>query len=633
MEKKDTKTAFSLIDMTGANPAEQHLQGKNFVIQLYQRGYRWEKRQVLELLQDILEFASTETEGFYCLQPLVVNNASGGNSYNVLDGQQRLTTIYLIYSYFKQIGLAEPPFTLTYIPESDVRSECLKKLPDITDEQREKNIDCYYIAQAYDCICNFFESHSKNEDNFCKEFKKILDTKVKMIWHNVNLSGGNSSEEKEFSKINQGTIRLASAELIKAFFLATSTNPNEELRRRIAAQWAQIEQELSDEKFFRFLTKRNYVNRMDFLFDLKAHQLNEQKKFKRVANLHDFSFHVFSDYIQLQKQTDPQQAFENIWQEMLEFFDIFKRWYTNLHTYHLVGFLLYTARYETKTLLELSECFRSCQTLSDFESKLQSKIKTAKDIFTYKDPDNQPVSLENNLTELLGEESDKPGLTHSEHNEDLRRLLLLYNLAYLDCCNSTERFRFDLFKSYSWDLEDINSQNPAPPPFSDKEPDNPQKMWLEALINNPYLLPNKDWRDNIEQILHDKDYLTGKSNKLFDVKDVNSLYNQVLNGKAIQGIAPAASAQADGEWKNKIGNLTLLDSHTNRSYQNAIFPVKRHIILSSIQNGTFILPCTRRVFTKELKGTKNLFSWNTEDASAYKKDMAQLIKQYLNMDK
>ncbi|MEI0701933.1 DUF262 domain-containing protein [Brachyspira intermedia] len=88
----------------------------NFVIPSYQRGYRWDEIQVNDLLNDIYEFHQNNNEGFYCLQPLVLKNISDekisdkkildelklenkDNVYEVIDGQQRLTTIYLILKY------------------------------------------------------------------------------------------------------------------------------------------------------------------------------------------------------------------------------------------------------------------------------------------------------------------------------------------------------------------------------------------------------------------------------------------------------------------------------------------------------------------------------------------------------
>ena len=59
-----------------------------FIIPSYQRGYRWERKQVETLLNDIMDNGDKP----YCLQPVVVRKRDDGK-FELIDGQQRLTTI------------------------------------------------------------------------------------------------------------------------------------------------------------------------------------------------------------------------------------------------------------------------------------------------------------------------------------------------------------------------------------------------------------------------------------------------------------------------------------------------------------------------------------------------------------
>ena len=79
----------------------------NFFIPSYQRGYRWTEQQVTDLLNDINEFSpkeipNTNEKTWYCLQPIVVKQ-KGENEWDVIDGQQRLTTIFLIVHYMNEM--------------------------------------------------------------------------------------------------------------------------------------------------------------------------------------------------------------------------------------------------------------------------------------------------------------------------------------------------------------------------------------------------------------------------------------------------------------------------------------------------------------------------------------------------
>ena len=81
-----------------------------FYVPSYQRGYRWGEDEVLRLLNDVYQNGKKN----YCLQPVVVRKTE--DSYELIDGQQRLTTLYLIYRYMKNVNpfFQDPAFKLVY---------------------------------------------------------------------------------------------------------------------------------------------------------------------------------------------------------------------------------------------------------------------------------------------------------------------------------------------------------------------------------------------------------------------------------------------------------------------------------------------------------------------------------------
>lgn len=123
----------------------QNLLGMNFFIPSYQRGYRWTKQQVEDLLNDIWEFQNKDVgeDEIYCIQPLVVKDRKEDSfkkikeeatsiedvkkilkgSWEVIDGQQRLTTIYILLSYLDSD--LENKYSIEY--------ETRKKNPNSTD--------------------------------------------------------------------------------------------------------------------------------------------------------------------------------------------------------------------------------------------------------------------------------------------------------------------------------------------------------------------------------------------------------------------------------------------------------------------------------------------------------------------
>ena len=211
------------------------LHGMNFFIPNYQRGYRWTKQQVKDLLDDIQEFIDKSHEGFYCIQPLVVKRnvtkkesfkkelkKIGENESNnlieeterviskrweVIDGQQRLTTIYIL--------LALLDYSNEYTIEYETRPNSKSFLMNIEDNKIDENIDYYHIVEAKRQIDYWF-SGKENEDKL--KFSDTLLNKVKFIWY----ESADEDPIKVFTRLNIGKIPLTNAELIKALFLRAS---------------------------------------------------------------------------------------------------------------------------------------------------------------------------------------------------------------------------------------------------------------------------------------------------------------------------------------------------------------------------------------------------------------------------
>ena len=75
----------------------------HYVIPRYQRAYAWEDKEIIQLIDDINDIESKETN--YYIGSLVVSQVKGNeNTYEVVDGQQRLTTLYLLLQYLVTVG-------------------------------------------------------------------------------------------------------------------------------------------------------------------------------------------------------------------------------------------------------------------------------------------------------------------------------------------------------------------------------------------------------------------------------------------------------------------------------------------------------------------------------------------------
>jgi len=633
-----------------------------FYIDAYQRGYRWTKTEVQDLLDDIREFGhirkSNDDPAFYCLQPVIVSKATDSNAWKVIDGQQRLTTLYLIYVYYhvKEPDEIEIPFELSYNNKPKLQ-QCLNTFKDkklITDTEVDKemtkyldDIDCFYVIEAYKIICAYLRKIKSNIQNRMEYYtmQDIFSNHMKIIWYQIN----DCTIEEEisvFTKINMGKIPLTNAELIKALLLQHDENDSDKLEKLqvdIAVKWDEIEAQLSDPSFWSFLVNekndsRHYATRIDFIFRVMARALNnkdlydadqdysgdEDYQVDEDANEDKFSFYVFSNYMRLLKDhkeripDNSENYIQSIWDGVSEYYRMFKDWYHNTHWYHMIGFLVEASDEKyIDLILNLSQLYREQSTENGeghkdhFERKLREKII---DVLFRKSKVSKK-ECRDFLTDLSYETSAG----------DIRKALLLYNIAYLEACPEDGRFPFEKYKGEdnSWDIEHINAVADTRPNDDRRDSeDNARLQWLRRAQEIPELDQIKtstgaSVKELLNTVITNQYYLNAKQN---GTKDFIEVYDSIINFYG--GTEP----------DNSLGNLTLLDSGTNRSYKNDVFPLKRKVILERTMEDVFIPPCTRNIFLKGFQGSSDLLRWNKADKIEYFDDIVNRISKYLKLE-
>lgn len=145
----------------------------DFHIPSYQRGYRWTVQQVKELLEDIEDFCEKGAKGIYCIQPLVVKE--NGTSWDVIDGQQRLTTINIILSCLNQ-----EKFQLNY--QTRPKSQTfLSNILDRTEKEAKENIDFYHMVEARNFILRWKQGKNEERPQGRSEVTQITTLQIATI--------------------------------------------------------------------------------------------------------------------------------------------------------------------------------------------------------------------------------------------------------------------------------------------------------------------------------------------------------------------------------------------------------------------------------------------------------------------
>ncbi len=291
-----------------------------FIIPTYQRGYRWGKSQIKKFIEDI----DKEDDG-YCIQTLTVKKFEEENEYEVIDGQQRLTTIFILLSvlsclqgdniiskcYLDYESRKASKDFIVFLSKlgNEITSEIQKELKenkknkyflvwknivwkefiDKNSNHVKENIDFRYIAECY-IIC--FEDLMDRD----KKSRNILLNKVlnsQFIWIPQNNLGLDS--RASFISINMGKVELTDSELIKAELLNYNNfNQNKvsnlelsEIKSRqklIAEKWYYMEGELNEVEFWASIPHREQYSRMfsnrtriDILFEYFITELYQRK--------------------------------------------------------------------------------------------------------------------------------------------------------------------------------------------------------------------------------------------------------------------------------------------------------------------------------------------------------------------
>lgn len=640
------------------------LKGLNFFVDDYQRGYKWTVQQVLDLLNDIYTYEPRKStaeelkayvdqfdfknkpsieqlqghinkfqEDFYCLQPVVVKkHPDHEKKYELIDGQQRITTLYIILSI-----LNENQYSIEYKTRKRSKlflekisanglQDCNDYIEKINVEdtaQIENKVDQYwkdfYAKKEEDNIDNFFFTGAyitinawlhKSQRDRQRLLKNILNH-TKIIWYEVQNLDIDSRDI--FSNLNMGKIPLTNAELIKALFLLKRTdNENrvatELMQREIASEWDKIENTLQSDNFWHFLTpeKNSNPTRIELIFDL----ISGKKSNKKEDHFHAFRF--FDRKLNSKREerngndeeVSPLQKIENAWRDVNSYFLMFKEWYEDRELFHLIGYITTVYVEDLKNLEAIIQLYTVNKiTKSDFRNKLKTTIKEDlnKDI---------KVPGGNNTNKISVDE-----LNYEEHSSQIKKLLLLFNILVVQQASLTNRFNFFQYNHQNASLEHIHAQN--------SELLNTKDQWIQWLKEARKIVERLNLSQE-ESILQEIDDITKELPTIKNLNEMNSLeplFQKITGLFQDEGV----------ENTHELYNLALLDKNINSSLNNAIFPQKRERLLQTAKGkNVFIPPCTLNVFLKRYsKSTTHFHYWGVEDRKAYRDEMSKVLSDFI----
>lgn len=586
------------------NPNFEH-----YLIPYYQRGYRWDEINVKALLEDIDNFINLD-EGKYCLQPIVVVpriDDEGKNIWEVVDGQQRLITMFII---FKCINKRKYKIIFE---KRELSTSFLENLSE--DTYSDDNPDFHFMSQAHRLIKEFFDNKMRHDVGYEDDFYARLTKKVEVIWYQIeelrrleNETDTKKIEDKKidiFNRLNIGKIPLTDAELIRALLLSkikTELSDREAIMRQaeISNEWHEIEIALRNQEFWGFLNTKpieEVSSAIELIFKLIA---GEDSK--------NYSTYLwFEKQIKSDNPLQEKKNAEELWTKTKQIFYKFKFWFETNTLYHHLGFLLIN---DDKSMTKLKKIIENSET---------SKSKFIEWAVT---------EVKEEMSDIVLEE-----LSYESGTRNLEKTFLLFNVLSTDKLSSTQNNRFPFFqykkiaRKDKWSIEHIHAQQSKE--MKEKEA---MKKWLEDtykaiehIQNFERIVTKKD--DNNEYYEEIEKVEVSEDIKLKMLEMINS---DNIIPENFNLLKSQLTTMFDSESVHVLDNLALLSRKHNSSLNNAIFPVKRNRIIELQKEGKYVPLTTMNVFLKYYsKSDLQPFYWSKADKENYFNEIKSTLQPYL----
>lgn len=562
--------------------ALKDLENYQFFVPSYQRGYRWGKREVNALLEDIWDFSQeqmVEQNNFYCLQPIVLKRK--GEVYSLIDGQQRLTTIFLIIKYLQNRNL----FKIEY----DTRRDSTEFLENIKDRYSlpADNIDFWHFANAYKVILEFFKNVEIDKREI---FAKTLLNDCKILWYEAK-----EEENDVFVRLNIGKIPLLESENIKALFLSKNDElDNDEIKER-AEFWYESEIKARENNDLRYCVlqkiKPDDISKDEYNKPILSDDILRIEAYLKaiVEPNKDNKHYLFDDFYKCYKHknkslNDKWQELEDAIRTLHNFTSNQSREVVDREIFHYLGFLSLA----DSRIYEIYQQWLKLQGDKDkkgnFRAKLFEMIK------------GKVRDSIKNIDDLQ--------YTEKKDRDRIFLLLLLFNLEYiLRDESSNDFFQFNRFVLEKWSLEHIYAQNS-------------QSIGKEIKSkNNPAII---EWLNEVKKYIDDKDLKREIESSIEQDSFEDSLFENINKNFR------------DDASLNSISNLTLLDKDSNSQLGNLIFSKKREEIEKLARQDKLIPIMTKKVFEKSIENLDNSHKdfFSQKDREVYLKYIKTLLEKY-----
>ena len=206
-----------------------------FLIPAYQRPYVWGDLQIKKMLRDFWETFDRDPEEIYYLGT-VVTAQSGPREEELIDGQQRFTTLWLIALAFERLGISSS-FSAFLKADSkvrlrfEIRSEVQEYLQSLSDNPGRNHVfelpadiakeKSYLsgIANAGEIILKLLPQYFKDKEDSSAELRKFAEYIATRVVFVKNTAPDGTDLQKLFTTLNNSGVQLEQTDILKSRLL------------------------------------------------------------------------------------------------------------------------------------------------------------------------------------------------------------------------------------------------------------------------------------------------------------------------------------------------------------------------------------------------------------------------------
>lgn len=153
----------------------------NYQVPIYQRNYAWNEKHIVQLIEDI----ESSIDGYnknYFLGNLIVNQKDN-NVYEVIDGQQRLTTLYLLGKF---LGMEFAKDALRF-EAREKSNRTLSYISDSSNQELMEELSSPEILDGFQIIENYFRHTNIGKSSFLQKLKQVFLVRIQ-VPQNIDLN-------------------------------------------------------------------------------------------------------------------------------------------------------------------------------------------------------------------------------------------------------------------------------------------------------------------------------------------------------------------------------------------------------------------------------------------------------------